>query len=191
MGETHSSYRGVIHDWNVVVTSAPEGYRDAVRILRDFGEIARTWFRDVLVMRVGHEVHEFQEMLRELLENDATLANSVSRIIPVTDKFAYSSAEEFREKATEVVRPWARELGGKTFYVRMHRRGFKDVLNSHAEERAMGQFLLECIEDDRSGTHVRFQDPDVVIAVETVGEDAGLSRWCRADLDRYELLRLD
>jgi tRNA(Ser,Leu) C12 N-acetylase TAN1 len=191
MVRTHNPSREVIHDWNVVVTVAPEGYHDAIRVLRDFGEISRTWFRDVLVMRVEKEAHEFQEMLRELLQNDATLANSVSRLIPVTDKFSYSSAEEFRTKAKEVVRPWANELAGKTFYVRMHRRGFHEVLTSHTEESALGEFLLDCIREDRSDTHVRFENPDFVIAVETVGEDAGLSRWSRADLDRYELLRLD
>lgn len=181
----------IMHDWNVVVTLAPEGYRDAVRILRNFGEISRTSFRDVLVMRVEQEAHEFQEMLHELLRNDATLANSVSRLIPVTDKFSYSSAEEFRTKIKEVVRPWVDEFAGKTFYVRMHRRGFHGALMSRAEESALGEFLLDCLKEDQSDTHVGFENPDIVIAVETVGEDAGLSRWSRADLDRHELLRLD
>lgn len=183
--------KGITRDWNVVVTLAPEGYRDAVRILRNFGEVSRTSFRDVVVMRVEHEVHEFQEMLHELLQSDATLANSVSRIIPVTDKFSYSSAEEFRTKVKKVVRPWANELAGKTFYVRMHRRGFHGELSSQAEESAIGEYLLDRLKEDRSGAHVGFENPDVVIGVETVGEDAGLSRWSRGDLERYELLRFD
>jgi tRNA(Ser,Leu) C12 N-acetylase TAN1 len=182
--------RALAH-WNVVVTLAPDGYRDAVRILRNFGEISRTAFRDVLVMRVELDIREFQERLHELLRNDKTLENSVSRIIPATARFSFASAAEFRAKLKEAVRPWADELAGKTFHVRMHRRGFHGELQSQVEERAIGDFLLKCLEEHQCSAHVEFDDPDVVVAVETVGEEAGVSRWSRADLERYELLRFD
>ena len=142
-------------------------------------------------MRVEQGVVEFQETLHELLQSDATLLNSVARLIPVTDRFTFSSAEEFRSKAMDVVRRWTDELAGKTFYIRMHRRGFHGTLDSHAEERALGRFVLDCIEHGPGDAHVRFENPDFVIAVETVGEEAGLSRWSREDLGRYELLRFD
>lgn len=177
--------------WNVVVTLAPEGYRDAVRILRDFGEISKTPFRDVLVMRVDLEAREFLEKLRELLSGDKTLANAAARVIPVTETFSFSTAEEFRSGAMAAVRPWARELAGKTFHVRMHRRGFGDTLQSQAEERALGEFLLDHVGGDQEPAHVDFDDPDIVIGVETVGEEVGVCRWSRSERERYELLRFD
>ncbi|HEX6259500.1 MAG TPA: THUMP domain-containing protein [Woeseiaceae bacterium] len=178
------------HDWNVVVTLMPEGYGDAMRILSDFGDITKTAFRDVLVMRIELNADEFQERVRELLVVDKTLANSVSRIVPVTARFSFSSSEEFRAKVQEAVRPWAGELAGKSFHVRMHRRGFHGELRSQEEERAIGDFLLRLLGEHR-GTRVVFEDPDVVVAVETVGQEAGVSRWSRDELGRYELLRFD
>lgn len=180
----------MLQEWNVVVTLIPEGDRDAVRILRDFGEVSKTPFRGVFVMRVEPDVYEFQEGIRDLLLVDKTLANSVSRIVPVTARFSFSSAEDFRVKVQGAVEPWAGELTGKAFHVRMHRRGFHGELSSQEEERALGDFLLRRLAE-HPDTRVVFEDPDVVIAVETVGEEAGVSRWSRDELDRYELLRFD
>ncbi len=41
------------------------------------------------------------------------------------------------------------------------------------------------------GGHVAFAGPDVILAVETVDNCAGLSLWTRQDLRRYPFLRLD
>ena len=179
----------IARDWNVVATVAPEGFRDAIRILSDFGEVSKTPFRDVLAIRTALHASEFLEALKALTDKDKTLLNSVARLTPVTSGFSFSSASEFRARVTEAVLPWARELAGKAFFVRMHRRGFHEQLNSHVEERAIGRFLIDHSEDERSRPRVDFEDPDVVIAVETVGERGGVSLWTRADLERYELLR--
>jgi hypothetical protein len=43
----------------------------------------------------------------------------------------------------------------------------------------------------RRGTPGRFEpdDPDLVIAIETIRDEAGLALWTRAELDRYPFLR--
>lgn len=180
-----------MRDWNVVVTLLPEGYGDAVRILRQFGDIARSAFRDVLVMRIETDAHDFQEAIHELLSKDATLANAVARLIPVTATFSFETADEFRTKAVQAARQWTNDLADRSFYVRMHRRGFAESLNSHEEERAIGESLIEGLREAHPETRVRFDGPDFVIAVETVNREAGLSLWSRADLDRHELLRFE
>lgn len=180
----------MIQDWNAVVTLIPEGDRDALRVLRDFGEVSKTPFRGVFVMRADLDAVELQEGIRDRLLVDKTLANSVSRIVPVTARFSFASSQEFRARLEAAVEPWADELAGKAFHVRMHRRGHHADLSSQEEEKALGEFLLRRLAD-QPGTRVVFEDPDVVIAVETVGEEAGVSRWARDDLDRYELLRFD
>jgi tRNA(Ser,Leu) C12 N-acetylase TAN1 len=38
---------------------------------------------------------------------------------------------------------------------------------------------------------ITFEDPDAILALETVGTRAGLSLWTREDLQRYPLLHLD
>jgi len=178
-----------VRDWNVVVTVLPEGFRDAVRILSAFAPVASTDYYGVLVMRV-EDGRAFLEALRDLLQTDASLANAVARVVPVTDTFSYGSTDEFRSKTEAVVESWVGALAGKRFYVRMHRRGFKGRLSSSAEERRLGAFLLSRIPSETMGTRVDFTHPEVMIAVETVGNEAGLALYTRADLDRYELLRL-
>lgn len=177
--------------WNVVVTLLPEGFRDATRILPRFGQVWRTAYWDVLVMRTEQPAREFLEAVRELLVRDATLANAVARLVPVTETFTYTTPEAFRTNARAVVTAWATDLEGKRFYVRMHRRGFKGVISSHDEECALGDYVLARLQREGSTAHVSFDDPDWVIAIETVDDRAGLSRWARDDFERYELLRLD
>lgn len=183
--------QAAIRDWNVVATVATEGFRDSIRILSDFGEVSRSAYRDVIVMHTELGARELLEALRKLTETDKTLLNAVARLTPVTRRFAFSSAGEFRSRVTAAVLPWVPELEGRTFFVRMHRRGFHEELSSQVEERALGRFLVDSLDGEQGRARVGFEDPDVVIAVETVGGQAGVSRWTRADLDRYELLRFD
>jgi tRNA(Ser,Leu) C12 N-acetylase TAN1 len=38
---------------------------------------------------------------------------------------------------------------------------------------------------------ISFDDPDAIVAIESVGQRAGVSLWTREDLRRYPFLRLD
>jgi len=83
------------------------------------------------------------------------------------------------------------DLRGKRFHVRMHRRGFKGRLSSQHEEQFLDHHLLERLEARGSAGRIDFDDPDAIIAVETLGQVAGLSRWTRDQLRKYEMLTLD
>jgi len=179
-----------MHDWNVVVTVLPEGFRDAVRLLEHFGTVATTDYYGLLVMKVDDR-RRFMESVQATLAVDAALANAAARLVPVSEKFVFECADEFRSKSAAVVAPWAAELGGQRFYVRMHRRGFKGRLASDVEERRLGDILISHAPHGSDRPSVCFDHPEIVIAVETVGNDAGLARFTASDLDRYELLRLD
>lgn len=86
---------------------------------------------------------------------------------------------------------WTSELAGKRFHVRLHRRGFKGRLSSPEEERQLDVALLQALEQAGSPGKVAFDDPDTIVAIETVGNRAGLSLWTREDLRRFPLLGLD
>ena len=83
------------------------------------------------------------------------------------------------------------ELAQKSFHVRMHRRGFKGRLSSPEEERFLDDLLLTALEEVGTPGRISFDDPDATIAIETVGQRAGLSFWRRSDLERYPFLRID
>ncbi|HEY7673205.1 MAG TPA: THUMP domain-containing protein [Gammaproteobacteria bacterium] len=177
-------------DWNVVVTVYDGEFNEAVRLLRPYGEVARTDYWNVLAMRV-EDVAEFVQALESATREDATIPNAVARIVPVTAKFRFQSPAEFEEKTRALVERWLSDLKGKSFHVRMHRRGFKGRLSSQHEEQFLDHHLLERLTQEGGPGRIDFADPDVIIAVETLGQTAGLSLWTREQRQSFELLDLD
>ena len=100
-------------------------------------------------------------------------------------------AREFERKACEALGDWIRRLGDHSYHVRMHRRGFKDRLGSQAEEQFLDHWLMEQVQTAGSSALITFEDPDDIIAVETVGQRAGASIWDRHGRARYAFLGLD
>lgn len=179
-----------MHDWNVVVTVHEGGYSQARHFLERFGPVARTDFFNILVMRTADH-GEFLEELRDEALRDPAGASSLARVVPVTQTFTFQSPAEFDDKARQAVTAWLPTLAGKRFHLRMHRRGFKGRLSSMDEERFLDTFLLEALAAAGTPGHIAFDDPDAIIALETIGPRAGLSLWSREELRRYPLLHLD
>lgn len=178
-------------DWNVVITAYDGEFDEAIRLLRPYGEVARTAYRNVLAIQV-EDLAEFMRAIQAATRGDATISNSVSRIVPVTHKFRFQSPAEFEEKVCSLVDGWLiTELNGKRFHVRMHRRGFKGRLSSQHEEQFLDHHLLERLKQEGAQGQIDFDDPDVIIAVETLGQTAGVSRWTREQRQSFELLNLD
>ena len=151
-------------DWNVIVTVTDRfAYRHARRRLRQFGTIESTPFHNVLVMQVA-DVGVLLAALAQMLHEDVSLLNDISRLVPAQVTFDFETKEEFERQASAVILDRASRLAGGTFHIRLHRR--------------------------RPG-RTNFDDPDHVIDIETVGNRAGLSLWSRDDLRRYSFLRVD
>jgi tRNA(Ser,Leu) C12 N-acetylase TAN1 len=177
-------------DWNVVVSVHEDGYRDAVRLLQQFGRVNPTDYYNILVMKVP-DTSVFLDRLAALVDEAPGILNDISRVVPSEEGFDFESAQEFESKARDVALSWAPELAQKTFHVRMHRRGFKGRLSSPDEERFLDEVLLAALERAGVPGRISFEAPDAIIAIETVGQRAGMSFWRRADLERYPFLRLD
>ncbi len=177
-------------EWNVVVTVHEDVYSRARKLLEQFGEVAKTGFFNILTMWAA-EPDRLLESLEELARQDPDALLPLARVMPVARSFNFQSPEEFETKAREVVSGWIPQLSGTGFHVRMHRRGFKGKLSSLEEEHFLDRYLLEALE--RAGTpgRITFDDPDAIIALETIGPQAGLSLWTREDLRRHPLLHLD
>ena len=177
-------------EWNVVISVHQEHYRRAGQVLSVFGELAPTDFYNVLVMRV-EDREAFLARFAEMLAGAPGFREVVSRVMPASDLFQFQTPEAFEAKAKAVVLSWLPLLAGKSFHVRMHRRGFKGQMSSQAEERFLDDILLRALEDAGTPGRIDFDDPDIVIDVETVGQRAGLSLWTRDELERYPFLKLD
>jgi tRNA(Ser,Leu) C12 N-acetylase TAN1 len=178
-----------MQDWNVVITIHEKGFGEAVRLLEHFGPVSRTDFFNVLVMRCA-DINAMLKALKLEIEESPGILNFLSRAVPATQCFNFQSKEEFRAQSKEIILPWAPRLAGKSFHVRMHRRGFKGRLSSMDEERFLNESLLEQLEAAGNPGRIEFANPDAVIAVETVGQRAGLSFWSRLELEDYPFLGL-
>jgi tRNA(Ser,Leu) C12 N-acetylase TAN1 len=179
-----------MQDWNVIVTVRQDGFKRAFRFFNEFGPLSKTGFFNVLVLKTS-DADRMLDVLRERIFEDPGILNWLARVIPMIYRVSFQTGEELESKAREILLLWTPELAGKGFHVRMHRRGMKGKISSWETEKRFNEFLLE--ELDKSGTpgHIAFDDPDAVIAVETLGSVAGLSLWEREDLERYPFLRFD
>ncbi|HEY3309509.1 MAG TPA: THUMP domain-containing protein [Desulfuromonadaceae bacterium] len=177
-------------NWNVVVTVYEGGYNQAKRFLEQFGPVTRTDFFNLLVMRTADH-QQFLEEFHSKAGRNLEDASSVARVMPVIETFTFQTPEEFDTKAQQAVCTWLPTLANKGFHLRMHRRGFKGKLSSMDEERFLDDYLLQALKTAGTPGHITFENPDVIIALETIGTRAGLSAWTRAELKRFPFLHLD
>lgn len=177
-------------DWNVVVSLQERGFKRAFKDLQGFGLVSKTDFFNVLALKVS-DIERFQEALLAWVEERPALLAAIARLVPVTDTFIFQSAEEFETKAKEIVWQWVPQLAGKTFHVRMHRRGFKERLSSLEMEQLLDGILMAALAQAGTPGHITFDNPEAIVVVETLGQWAGLACWQREEMNRYPWLRLN
>lgn len=177
-------------NWNVVVNVHEHSFSRAYLLLKELGTVYLSDFENVLLMNVS-SIPEFLAAFDTRIEQDPSLLKIASSIVPVTSTFSFQSPEEFETKAKEAVLHWLPTLTRKKFYVRMHRRGFKGVISSHQEEDFLDRLILSKLEAMGESATITAEDPDVIVAVETVSQQAGVSCWNRHDLQRYPWLNIN
>jgi hypothetical protein len=177
-------------DWNVLATVRDSHFRQAVALLRKFGEVEKTHYYDVLVMRVTN-VTEFMGQLRHWIAEHPADLELLGHVAPCSEGFNFGTPADFEEKARETVRKFVPALAGKSFHVRMHRRGFKGRMHATQEEQLLSDCLLQALQDLGWPGEITFDDPDCVLAVETADTRAGMALWTREDLKRFPFLRID
>jgi tRNA(Ser,Leu) C12 N-acetylase TAN1 len=178
------------HEWNVIVTVYEDEYRAAHHLLREFGDVSASGYHNVLTMKVD-DIAEFARLLAERIEEQPGILNSLSHVVPAGQAFDFDDAAEFEEQARLAVLQLVPRLAGCRFHVRMHRRGLKERMSSQEEEQLMDKVLLDALEAAGTPGSITFDDPDAIVAIETLNYRAGVSLWTRQDLQRYPFLRLD
>jgi tRNA(Ser,Leu) C12 N-acetylase TAN1 len=131
------------------------------------------------------------ESIERRTEEVPALYDANSRVAPAKATFHFDSAEEFKRKAAVIVLEWGAALAGRTFHVRLHRRGSGHDLHAHEVEQYLDDRLLEALAQAGEPGKISFSDPDTVIAIDTVDDHAGIALWTRADLARHRLVRPD
>jgi tRNA(Ser,Leu) C12 N-acetylase TAN1 len=176
--------------WNAVISVYQDGFRRALRVLRELGPVERSPYHNVLIMTVDDPV-ALLEAIECRTEESTALYDAISRVAPALRTIEFRSADEFKEKAKAILLEWSPRLAGKSFHVRLHRRGARHDLPTPEMERFLDDALLDALRQSGSPGTISFQDPDVVVAIDTIDDRAGLGLWSREDLARHRLLRPD
>lgn len=178
-------------NWNVLISVQEQGYKIVRQFLHEYDHITATDYFNDMVMQVN-DMETFMENMLLHYEMNTQATAYIGHIMPISEAFRFQSVEEFEIKARKVVAGWLDELAGKHFYVRMHRRGFKGRLSSMEEERFLDEFILEQLDTSgKAPARVDFSHADYVIAIETLGQDAGMSLWSSEQIDKYPFLKLN
>jgi len=177
-------------DWNVVVTVVEHGFREACELLRRWGRVTRTGYYNVLGLQVADPA-KFLEDFAAVVAVSPGLLNFVSHVVPAEASFAFDDAPAFESQARDIALGWLARLAGKSFHVRLHRRGFKGRLATQHEERFLDEVLLAALASAGTPGRIAFDDPDAIIQIETIDGRAGMSLWTRDDLRRFPFLGVD
>jgi tRNA(Ser,Leu) C12 N-acetylase TAN1 len=177
-----------VRDWNVVVSIYQDGFRRAIHALEKLGPVERGPYHNVVVMKVEDPISLLAAIERQTEETPA-LYDAISRVAPAMRRFEFQSANDFREKAKPVLREWAVQLAGRSFHARLHRRGLRQELKSPDVEKFFDDEILAATGEAGAPAKLSFTDPDAVIAIDTVDDQAGMALWTREDLARHRLLR--
>ena len=177
-------------NWNVVISVFQDGFRRALRALRALGPVEHSPYHNVLVMAV-EEPLPLLEAIEKVTEAHPALYDAIARVAPASRCFEFHSGEEFLALSRQVILEWVPRLSGRSFHVRLHRRGPTLDLKSPEVERHLDEAMLSALQEAGAPGHVSFTDPDAVIVIDTIDDRAGISFWTREDIAQHRLLRPD
>lgn len=173
--------------WNAIITARQDHMPEARKALRALGRVQRTGFYNVLAMKVD-EPEAFLDRLERLIAEHPDVVQSLAHVFPAERCFDFSSTAELQSKAREAALAWVPQLAGKSFHVRVHRRGWKRTLVSPDEERTLADALLAAIRATGNSARVTFDDPDAIVLIETIGGRAGMALRTRDEYRQHPLL---
>jgi tRNA(Ser,Leu) C12 N-acetylase TAN1 len=177
-------------EFNVLVTMAREGrYRRMLDELAPCGEFHKTAFHGVALGRV-EKIGGFLENVRQQRIRQLIAFQDVGRIVPLEVVFSFD-LDAFLPKACQAIRPYLEQLAEKRFHVRLERRGLKGQLVSPDIEQALDAFILDELADLGHDAQVDFEDPDAVLAIETIGTRCGIGFITRERSQRYPFVHVD
>ncbi|GIW40042.1 MAG: hypothetical protein KatS3mg076_0619 [Candidatus Binatia bacterium] len=175
--------------WNVLVTSQEGAGADLLRELRALGHFRWSPYRNVLFGTV-EDPEAFLQRLEELRERKPFVGSWLGKAIPVEEVFPIEPAtllDELRRR----LEPRLPRLAGRSFHVRVDRRGHKGSIHTHRLEQELGAYVVEELARRGTPASVRFRDPDWVVLVEIVGDEAGLALVSRETRERHPVVRVD
>ena len=175
-------------DWNLVVTAYGGRRHDLVHALRPIVRLKRAGYAEVTVGKVD-DIETCVAAIAARADADPVFAKEIlARVVPVSRTFALTSDVETQLVAEATA--CAAAVAEQSFHVRVERRGHKRELQSDQLERRLGGALVDAIKANGGAPRVTFADPDFIVAVELIGDYAGIGLVPRAWRQAYRFVRL-
>jgi tRNA(Ser,Leu) C12 N-acetylase TAN1 len=175
--------------WNLLVTSL-EGQREALlRALRTLARFRRGGFPNVLVATVDDPLG-FLAVLREAQATSPILRDGLAKAIPIDRTLRLAAPASFVDDVTALLVPLADRLVGRTFFVRVFRRGFRGAIDSTRAEGEVGARLVAHLEARGDRPRVQFRDADVAVVIETLRDEVGVALLGRELRATYPFVRV-
>jgi len=174
--------------WNVLATAKNLEQRHLARRLKRFGDFRWAPYLGLLIGRV--EDHQaFFDQLRRCEENEPGFLFPLARLVPLDRTFIFTTDTLVPLLKSEVL-GYAEQIGSGSFHVRVERRGHKDEIHSRQIEQALAEALIEALSKRDHTPHVDFHDPDVIIAIEIVGNECGVGFITKSLRERYPFVKV-
>jgi tRNA(Ser,Leu) C12 N-acetylase TAN1 len=178
----------VLRSWNVVVTAKDHKQRHLARLVRRLGDFWWTPFLGLLVGRV--EDHEaFCEQLRLSEEERPGFVFPLARLIPIDRTFVFQ-VEHLPAQLEHAVLAYADRIDSGSFYIRIERRGHSGAIPGQQLEQALDRTLMVHLQEQGAAPRVDFKDPDVIVAVELIGDECGVGSITRTMRERFPFVKV-
>jgi tRNA(Ser,Leu) C12 N-acetylase TAN1 len=167
-----------------------EGQREALlAVLRTLARFRRGGFPNVLVATVADPI-AFLDVLRDAYEGSTVVRSSLGKVIPIDRTLRFTSPEAFPDEVGAALDALADRLVGRTFFVRIFRRGFRGQIDSTRIEGELGARLVAALEARGDRPRVRFDDPDVALVIETLRDEVGIALLDRTVRTAHPFVRV-
>jgi tRNA(Ser,Leu) C12 N-acetylase TAN1 len=172
-------------NWNMIVTAVPEPGRQRrlLQTLNRLGEFHPCEFRDVCLGQV-EDTAQFLEVILKASQADESWVKNLSRAVPIERTFHFTP-ESLTEQLKEAVTPFLQCMADGTFHVRLERRGLTGQVMSQQVERDVADHLHALARSQGRQLHTSFENPDYIVAAETIGYECGVTLLSQELRERY------
>lgn len=174
--------------WNILATAKNHEQGHLARRLRQFGNFR--WAPHVCILIGRVEDHQaFFEQLRRREENEPGFLFPLARVVPLDRTFPFEVDTLVAILKAEVL-SYGDQIGNSSFYVRIERRGHKHEIHSQPIEQELDAALVEDLRRRGHAPRVDFKDPDVIVAIEIVGDECGIGVVTKSLRMQYPFVKM-
>jgi tRNA(Ser,Leu) C12 N-acetylase TAN1 len=176
-------------DWNVILTVAPGRGNEhgLLGALAHLGRFRPTAYRYVCMGWV-QDMAAFLEAIHEARAAGRPWSAYVGRVVPIEHVFSFAP-ESLAAQMKAAVAAFVPRLSDGSFCVRVERRGLAGRVSSRDVEREVADHVHALAAAQGKAMRTALEDPDFVIAGETLGGECGVALLPRELRQRFSFIQ--